>query len=65
MSLLLLFRPRGVVTPPYVEPEIVRGGGGGVWNTTNDRPRQTVDVRKDDEEFMQLMAFVMPIIMEL
>lgn len=58
MSLLLLFpaRPRPLPGPP--------GGGGGVWNTQNERRREVADPRRDDEDFMQLMTFIMPIILE-
>lgn len=62
MSLLLLFRPSKQI-PAYTPPASY-GGGGGIGKAIKDEWLKPYRIQQDDNDVMQLMAFVIPIIME-
>lgn len=62
MSLLLLFRASKKV-PTYVTPASY-GGGGGRGKAIKDEWLKPLNIKRDDDELLHLMAFVIPIITE-
>ena len=58
MSLLLLFRPSRKIP----EPERTYGGSGSIATSWDEKPRRIIDIERSDQEFMQLLAVIMPIL---